>query len=256
VLELPAPVCVSSGPWSIPDGVDRSCIGSYTTKSVTPKPREGNSGTTFVNVDGGYINNMGLPSPGIESWAESYEPIGVPTFVSLALFDQFNVGRACRLVKDLPDVIGVELNISCPNVAYETTELCNMLKFIKNFDLLTSVKISAEEAAIRKALSRSHRGIDALVVSNAHVGAAVVNGGVIRGGLSGPAIRHRTLSLVKYAADLAPENVTIVACGGVTKGQDVKDYMDAGATYVQVGSAHISEPDCTTRITSEYLEII
>ena len=255
ITELKSPICIAAGPWTLPEGVDKSCIGSYTTKSVTPEPREGNTGETFVAVENGYINRMGLPSPGINKWIDQYKSAGIPTFVSLALFSPEEMQRTIKKLKELPDVIGIELNLSCPNTPaahYDTHDI--LTKIVRNSDLFVTIKAAPNVRTIRQC-SHSLRGIrnSAVVVANSVPVTIFHQNEPFSGGMSGPVIKPIVMNAVKYAVWLS--HTPVIACGGISSGQDVAEYMALGAKYVQVGSAHIKEPDCTTRIMSEYLDL-
>jgi len=253
-VELRSPICIAAGPWGT-IGIDKSCVGSYTTKSVTPDPREGNSGETFVTVDNGYINRMGLPSPGVDAWIDQYESVGIPTFVSLALFGLADVEKALKRLENLPDVIGVELNVSCPMVSRKYSDLPNILGVIKRkSDLFVTIKASPTPISIRRLNHLGRSGtLDGIVVANSIPATTFLQKAPFSGGMSGPVVAPVVMDLVKNALKRA--NVPIIACGGISSGQDVVEYMALGAKYVQIGSAHIKEPDCTTRIMAEYLDL-
>jgi len=254
-VDLKSPICVASGPWGLPTGVDLSCIGAWTTKTVTPESRNGNDGETLLPVLGGFINRLGLPNPGIEEFIESYVFSGVPTFVSLADFSPFLLEKWVKRISELEGVIGIELNTSCPNaddLTFNFACLATKVAHIKReTGLLATVKLAPNLDQLSKVMPKCRMACpDALVISNS---APSMVGGMT-GGLSGPALKPLSLRCVHEA--LKVPKIEVIGCGGVTCGQDVVDYLNVGAKYVQVGSIHLKEPDATTRIMSEYLDLI
>lgn len=252
---LDSPIWIASGPWELPDGVDKSCVGAYTTKTVTPKPNVGNKGEVLKPVPGGLINRMGLPSLGLEKWIEDYESVGVPTFLSYSgTID--GLKPYLKEIGRLPDLVGIELNISCPSSPQPFTVIDPISEYIYGWtELRLIVKAPPNFDSIRTILQKCrHAPIYGVVVSNSHPAAVVENGQVFEGGMSGPNVKYVNMALVKAAKELKTDT-PIIACGGVQTGQDVSDYLSLGANFVQVGSKHLGEPDATTRIMAEYLDI-
>lgn len=253
-MHLDSPICIASGPWGLPEGIDTSYIGSWTTKTVTPEPRLGNSGEVLFPIEGGYINRLGLPNPGIKKFLQEYEPRGVPTFVSIAGFQEKDVQKYIPELSSLEDIIGIEINISCPNVEHDTFSYNTTLNWkvpaIREVsDLLITVKLGPSSPHYTLEDNKDNiiviEEVDGIILSNTFP--------TRNGGISGKPLKAHSLQKVREMAILT--STPIFGCGGISTGQDVLDYLDAGATFVQIGSVQINEPDASTRITAEYLDL-
>jgi dihydroorotate dehydrogenase (NAD+) catalytic subunit len=237
-------VAISSGPWGLPEGIDTSCILSWTTKTLTPEPRLGNSGDALLECREGILNRYGMPNRGIKRFLDEYEYFGVPTIVSIAGFDVEDISRLSRKLDKLEGIIGIELNVSCPNV-----HGMDAIPHVKS-ELPVSVKLSPCTVNLRQRLTRiGGCGIDSIVLSNS---IPILKDGV-RWAMSGAPLKAISLRCVMDASEMTP--LPIIGCGGITTGKDVQEYIEAGATSVQVGSIHLNEPDATTRITAEYMDL-
>jgi dihydroorotate dehydrogenase (NAD+) catalytic subunit len=243
------------------------------TKTVTPLPREGNEAPRVCEVAGGMLNSIGLPNPGLEAFAETVLPalraLGRPLVVSIGGFEHADYESACRRLEALPGIAALELNVSCPNVksgcisigsdAAETEAVVRACRAATALPLW--VKLSpnvADLAAIARAAERG--GADALVLTNTLRGLAIdqrslkpLLGGVT-GGLSGPALKPVALAAVhtcRAACDLA-----LVGVGGIASGGDAFEFLVAGASAVQVGSAAFREPLLARRVRDELATLL
>ena len=203
------------------------------TKTVTPLAREGNEAPRVCEVAGGMLNSIGLPNPGLEAFAESVLPavraLGRALVVSIGsdAAETEAVVRACRAATRLP--LWVKLS---PNVA----------------DL----------AAIARAAERG--GADALVLTNTLRGLAIDHSslepllGGVSGGLSGPALKPVALAAVHTCR--AACSLPLVGVGGIASGWDALEFLAAGASAVQVGSAAFREPLLARRVRTELATLL
>ena len=243
------------------------------TKTVTRLPREGNEAPRVCEVAGGMLNSIGLPNPGLDAFAESVLPavraLGRPLVVSIGGFEHADYELGCRRLDGVPGIAAIELNVSCPNVrsgcisigsdAAETEAVVRACRAATGLPLW--VKLSpniADLAAIARAAERG--GADALVLTNTLRGLAIDHRslepllGGVTGGLSGPALKPVALAAVhtcRAACDLP-----LVGVGGIASGGDALEYLAAGATAVQVGSAAFREPLLARRVRSELATLL
>jgi dihydroorotate dehydrogenase (NAD+) catalytic subunit len=259
-LTLKNPIMPGSGCFS--EELDRiydvAQLGCFIPKSIEIIPREGNPVPRVCETPAGMLNSIGLPTFGIAHFLEHQLPIylrfGIPVVVSVsgATAEEFAV--ICRQVS-LPEVAGIEANISCPNkeengrafamtpdstlrvmkAIRQTTRKPVWAKLTPNTGDIAEVAQAAEEG-----------GADALVVANTILGMAIDTEtfrpkiGNVMGGLSGPAVKPIVVRLVYQCAKAV--RIPIIASGGIMSAADVVEYLAAGATAAQVGTANFLEP--------------
>jgi dihydroorotate dehydrogenase (NAD+) catalytic subunit len=243
------------------------------TKTVTPLPREGNEAPRVCEVAGGMLNSIGLPNPGLAVFAETVLPavraLGRPLVVSIGGFEHADYQLACRRLDGVAGIAALELNVSCPNVksgcisigsdAAETEALVRACRAATGLPLW--VKLSpnvADLAAIARAAEQG--GADALVLTNTQRGLAIDHWtlepllGGVTGGLSGPALKPVALAAVQTCR--AACELPLVGVGGIASGWDALEYLAAGASAVQVGSAAFREPLLARRIRTELATLL
>jgi dihydroorotate dehydrogenase (NAD+) catalytic subunit len=229
-----------------------SGAGAVISKSIGPEPRRGHPNPTLVRVDCGALNAMGLPNPGVEYFVEEIKQLikmGIPTIAS---FFGGSTHEFAEVAYQLTHagVDALELNASCPNVAKELGMLAsdagNIEKvtsavkeetklplFVKLSPNVTNIKIIAEAA--------ERGGADAITAVNTLMGMAIdVNMkrpilANVTGGLSGPAIKPVALRCVWEIAQTV--NIPVIGCGGITTGRDAIEFILAGASAVEIGTA-------------------
>ena len=226
--------------------------GAVVTKSVGLKPRMGYSNPTVVQVDCGLINAMGLPGPGIHNFGEEIKEAkkgGVPVIVSIYGFSPEDFAEAARVaVEEGADAL--ELNVSCPHVEKTGSEIgqsprlvAKVVEEVKNkVDKPVFVKLTPNVADIIKvAEAAAKAGADAITAINT-VRAMAIDVKTTRpilankiGGLSGRAIKPIAVRCV-YEIHRQVD-VPVIGCGGVTTWQDAVEFMLAGASAVQIGTA-------------------
>jgi len=244
---------------------DFSSVGAIVTKTVTEAPRDGNRPPRLAETPGGLLNAIGLENVGIERFLDEKLPaaaaLGAPVVVSVAGDSPAAFARLARRVGERPETAAVEINISCPNVERArrpvwddpdaTAAVVAAARAATGKPLL--VKLSPNTAdALSVAEAAQRAGADALVVANTLPGMRIdiETGrpalGNATGGLSGRALMPVNLALVWRIA--AGVSIPLAGSGGVATAEDALEYLMAGASAVQVGTALFLDPDAATTI--------
>jgi len=267
-LELRNPVLVASGTFGyareMAGLVDFAKLGGIIPKTVTRQPRAGNPPPRTVETPSGLLNAIGLDNDGIEHFIAHHLPYlrTLPTAIIPNIAgkseDEF-FEMAAMLAKE-PGLAAIELNLSCPNVAGGIDFATNpevTRRIVRGVRDLLDVPIIAkltpnvtDVVAIAKAAADG--GVDAVSIANTFVGMAIdwrkrkpILGNVT-GGLSGPAIKPLVLRLVWQTAKA--KIVPIIAVGGIATLDDVMEFLVAGASAVQIGTANFYDPMASVRI--------
>ena len=256
-LELENPTALASGILGYsPESLLRIAeagAGAVVTKSVGLKPRMGYANPTVVQADCGLINAMGLPNPGIAEYASEISftksVIRVPLIVSVYGYSAEEYATVAKAASDA-GADALELNVSCPHVKETGSEIGQNPKLLKQ--VIQQVKAVTSKPVIVKlspnvtdivelAKAATQAGADALTAVNTVRAIAIDTETALpilsntRGGLSGPAIKPIALRAVY---DIYEQVKTpIMGCGGVTTWQDAIEFLLAGASAVQVGTA-------------------
>jgi dihydroorotate dehydrogenase (NAD+) catalytic subunit len=222
------------------------------TKSVGLKPRKGYPNPTVVQVDCGILNAMGLPNPGIEYFAKEIQEaktIGCPIIVSVYGFSVEEFVEVAKKAAEA-DADALELNVSCPHVEKTGSEIGQDPKLLKT--IVKAVKRNVPKPVFVKltpnvtnivecAKAAEEGGADAIVAINTVRGMAI-NAETAKpilgnkfGGLSGQAIKPVALRCVYEIYREA--KVPVIGCGGISHWRDAVEFMLAGATAVQIGTA-------------------
>jgi dihydroorotate dehydrogenase (NAD+) catalytic subunit len=233
-------------------------LGAIICKGTTLKPRRGNPQPRLVETASGLINSIGLQNIGVEALVRDVAPVWatwrVPVIVNIAgdSVEQF-AALAARL-DGVPGVSGFELNISCPNVAGgmdfgQDPHLAAAVTaaVLRETTLPVIVKLTPNVTDVREiARAAADAGADALCVINTIQGMAIDVKqrrpaiSTVFGGLSGPAIKPIALRMVYQVAEAV--DVPVIGCGGIASATDAIEFVMAGATAVQVGTATFSNP--------------
>jgi dihydroorotate dehydrogenase (NAD+) catalytic subunit len=221
--------------------------GAILPKTTTPASRAGNPPPRVAETPAGMVNSIGLQNPGIEGFLRDLGAfdLGVPLFVSAAGDTVEEFGALCERLGADERIAAIELNLSCPNVECGGLTFCATPTAVEDVVAAcrrtTSKPLFAKltfEGVVENALAAEAAGADALTVMNT-IPALTVDAHrrsvLVRGGLSGPAIKPVALRAV-YDVSRAVR-VPILGSGGVVSGVDVAEFMLAGATVVQVGTA-------------------
>jgi dihydroorotate dehydrogenase (NAD+) catalytic subunit len=259
-LTLRNPVMPASGTFA--EGLDRvidfNRLGALVTKTITRELRTGNPLPRVVERPGSLINAIGIPSKGIAHFVEEmlpyYAAYDAPLVVSISAPTAEGFASLAAEMS-LPGVAAIEANISCPNIEEDgkafamrpeptekvtrelraATALPLWVKLTPNTGDMPEVARAAEAA-----------GADAITVANTILSMAIdlktfkPSLGNIMGGLSGPAIKPIILRHVFQCAKVV--RIPIIACGGISTAEDALEFMLAGASAVQVGTATFVQP--------------
>lgn len=267
-LVLPNPVGVASGTFGFgfefAQLIDIQRLGCIWTKGTTPQPREGNPPPRVAETAGGMLNSIGLQNPGVEHVATHYAPHfagwTVPVVVNVAAADTQGYLECVRRLDGVAGVAGIELNISCPNIAHgldfgrDPDAAARVVAAVRAATVLpVVVKLSpnvTDIGAVARAVEAA--GADAVSAVNTYVGMKV-HLGIRRpvlplgtGGLSGPAIKP--LALAAVAAVRAAVRIPVIGVGGIGSAADALEFFVAGADAVQVGTANFVDPQVSLRV--------
>lgn len=253
-LRLNTPLLPAAGTLAAEALTEREAAETYGAllpKTVTLESRDGNPPPRLAETACGMVNSIGLQNPGIDEFLRDLAAfeVGLPIFVSVAGDTPRDFAALCERLDYEDRVSAVELNLSCPNVEHEGmagATFCSTpgsveavvtacRKAIPSKPLIAKL---ASEGAVANALAAEAAGADAITVSNT-VQALTVDARrrsiLVRGGLSGPAIKPISLRAVYEVS--AAVDLPVIGCGGIASGEDVAEFMLAGASAVQVGSA-------------------
>ncbi len=262
-LDLRNPVMTASGTFGygaeFAEYVNLETIGAFVTKGLSLKPRAGNPTPRIVETPGGMLNAIGLQNVGIDAFIEKKTPfLRSVTTPAIANFFGNTIDEYAELARRLdhvPEVAGLEVNISCPNVkqggiVFGTDPACAR-------DVVSACRAATRKPLIVKlspnvtdivAMARAceDAGADALSVINTLTGMAIdlksrrpvlAN---VTGGLSGPAIKPVALRMVWQVARSV--RIPVIGIGGIMTATDALEFILAGATAVQVGTASFINP--------------
>lgn len=271
---LNGPVIGASGTYGYgveyADIVDLTKLGGVCSKGLTLNGKPGNEGERLWETPSGLINSIGLQNPGVQHFIQHELPemqtMGTTIFANLGggCIEDYEEGT--RLLNDTP-VDFIELNISCPNVkhggiaygvkAESAKEVVSRVKAVCKKPLIVKLSPNAESIP-EMAAACVEAGADALSLVNTFQAMAIdlerrqpvfKN---VYAGLSGPAIRPIALRMVHQVCKTV--KVPVIGLGGIATGRDALEFIMAGATAVQVGTANFADPKACNRITQEMAE--
>ena len=249
--------------------IDLRTLGAFVTKAISPEPRKGNPPERIVETAAGMLNAIGLANVGLERFVAEKIPylqsLGIPIIVNVVGHNIEDFQTVCRRLDPIDCVAGLELNVSCPNVAdglefgTEPDRLHRLVtavrKVVGRAKLI--VKLSPNVTDITTtARAAIDAGAEALSVINTLRGMAI-NVDTWKpmlanrtGGLSGPAIRPVALFMVHevYTKVAREAGVPIIGMGGISNWRDAVEFFVAGATAVAVGTALFVDPRAPNQI--------
>ena len=268
-LKLRNPVIAASGTFGYGEEyagiVPLKRLGGLVTKGLSLEPRKGNPPPRLAETPSGMLNAIGLENVGVEAFVR--EKMGFLRRAGCAVLVNFfgsaeeEYAETARRLSDVEGIAGLEANISCPNLksggAIFATEPKSVYQVVSKIRQATSsflfVKLSPNVADIAKiAVAAEEAGADAVSLINTLTGMAIdvktrspvlAN---VTGGLSGPAVKPVGLRMVWQAARAV--RIPVVGIGGIATAEDALEYLIAGATAVQVGSAHFNDPRASLKI--------
>ena len=273
-LKLKNPVLTASGTFGygeeFADFIDLNRLGGIVVKGTTLHRREGNPYPRMAETPSGMLNAVGLQNKGVDHFIEEIYPrishldTNIIVNVSGSSIDDYVA--VCEKLNPLDKVAAVEINISCPNVkqggmGFGTT--CNGAESVtrairKAYDGTMIVKLTPNVTDITEiARAAEAAGADALSLTNTFLGMAIDVEkrrpmlSTITGGLSGPCIRPIAVRMVWQVAQAV--KVPVVGLGGIMNGRDAIEFLLAGASAVQIGTANFVDPQVTIK-TIDFIE--
>jgi len=272
-VDFANPVILASGACGfgreLSEYVDMSTIGGICSKGLTLLPREGNPGCRVAETASGMLNSVGLQNPGLEAFLQHELPfmtgLGTRIIVNVAGHSTNDYQKMVeRLGAPEMPVDVLELNLSCPNV----TEGCmtigatadgvyNLVNAVRSLtDKPLWVKLTPNVTSISEmAQAAQDAGGDAVVLINTLLGLAIdvkTRRPVLQnntGGLSGPAIKPVALRMVQECYRLI--SIPIIGVGGIMNAADVIEFMLAGASAVEIGTASLLHPAACAKIIKD-----
>lgn len=273
-LKLKNPIMTASGTFGygeeFADFIDLNRLGGIIVKGTTLHHREGNPYPRMAETPSGMLNAVGLQNKGVDYFIEHIYPrikdldTRVIVNVSGSCIDDYVA--VCEKLSPLDKVAAVEINISCPNVkqggmGFGTT--CSGAESVtsavrKAYDGTMIVKLTPNVTDITEiARTVEAAGADAVSLTNTFLGMAIDVEkrkpmlSTITGGLSGPCIRPIAVRMVWQVANAV--KVPVVGLGGIASGRDAIEFLLAGATAVQIGTANFVDPQVTVKAI-DYIE--
>jgi len=271
-LRLANPILVASGTFGyareMAAFVPFDRLGGIVPKTITLHPRKGNPPPRTVETASGLLNSIGLDNDGLEVFLSKHLNyllgLGTAVIANIAAHDRDEFLQMAERLGTVPGLAGLELNISCPNVSGgvdfgvdpEWTRdivagvrgVCGLPVVAKLTPNVTNIVTIAQAAA--------DGGADAVTLTNTIQGMAInwrkrapILGNVL-GGLSGPAIKPVVLRMVYQVAQKLP-HLPIIAVGGIGSLDDVLEFLVAGASAVQIGTANFYNPTLAGRLVED-----
>ena len=273
-LKLKNPVLTASGTFGygeeFADFIDLNRLGGIVVKGTTLHRREGNPYPRMAETPSGMLNAVGLQNKGVDHFIEEIYPrishLDTNIIVNVSGSSIDNYVAVCEKLNPLDKVAAVEINISCPNVkqggmGFGTT--CSGAESVtravrKAYDGTMIVKLTPNVTDITEiARAAEAAGADALSLTNTFLGMAIDVEkrrpmlSTITGGLSGPCIRPIAVRMVWQVAQAV--KVPVVGLGGIMNGRDAIEFLLAGASAVQIGTANFVDPQVTIK-TIDFIE--
>ncbi len=276
-LTLKNPILVASGTFGYAREmlpfVNLADLGGIVPKTVTDQPRAGNPTPRIVETASGMLNAIGLDNDGLDYFLANHLPwlrtVGTSIFVNIAGedIDQF-VEMAAKVGRE-PGVAALELNVSCPNVSHGLDlgvdptlirSLVERVRYVCPHPIVAKLTPNVTDI-VGTARAAYEGGADAVSLVNTFKGMAVnwrkrkpILANDI-GGLSGPAIKPLALRMVWDVSRALPK-LPIIGIGGISSMHDVFEFLVAGASAVQIGTATFADPSVSGRLVEQLRETL
>ncbi|MBI3865015.1 MAG: dihydroorotate dehydrogenase [Planctomycetia bacterium] len=270
-LTLANPILVASGTFGyareMQAFVPFERLGGIIPKTVTPRDRRGNPPPRTVETASGLLNSIGLDNDGLDAFIEKHLSyllgLGTKIIANIAGHDRDEFVQMAERLGKCQGLAGLELNISCPNVSggvdfgtdpKKTSAVVSGVRAACELPILAKLTPNVTDIS-EIAQAAAEAGADAVSLVNTFSGMAVdwrrrrpILGNNV-GGLSGPAIKPMVLKIVWHVARTV--RVPIVAVGGISSIDDVMEFLVAGASAVQIGTANFYNPTLAGRLVEE-----
>jgi dihydroorotate dehydrogenase (NAD+) catalytic subunit len=271
-IRLQNPVLAASGTFGygleFSSLVDLNSLGGFVVKGLSREPIEGNRPPRLYETRAGMINSVGLQNIGVRAFAKEKLPelakLSTAVFANVFGYQTADYVEVVQVLEDHPGLAGYELNVSCPNTSQGgiyfssdpvlLSEVVEAVKRVARRPVM--VKLSPNVSSIEPlARAAEASGADALSLINTFIALAIdarrrrprIGHGF--GGLSGPAIKPIALRFVHQVACVA--KIPVVGLGGIASGEDAAEFLIAGASAVQVGTANFWDPESPVRVARE-----
>lgn len=268
-LQLKNPVMTASGTFGygpeFADFIPLEGLGGIIVKGTTLKPREGNDYPRMVETASGMLNCVGLQNKGVDYFCEHIYPeikdIDTNMIVNVSGSSPEDYAECAAHINELDNIPAIELNISCPNVrqggmAFGVTcaGAASVVKAVRaRYDKTMIVKLSPNVTDIAEiARAVEAEGADSVSLINTLMGMAIdiekrkpllsIN----TGGLSGPAVKPVALRMVWQVAKAV--KIPVVGLGGICNAHDAIEFLMAGATAIEIGTANFIDPQVTIKV--------
>lgn len=268
-LELKNPVMTASGTFGygleFNDFISIDEIGGIIVKGTTLEPRQGNDYPRMAEVPSGMLNCVGLQNKGVEYFCSNIYPqikdINTNMIVNVSGSTLEDYASCAARVNELDNIPAIELNISCPNVkaggmAFGVTAsgAASVVKAVREvYNKTLIVKLSPNVTSVVDiAKACEDEGADSVSLINTLMGMAIDIEkrkpilSIATGGLSGPAVKPVALRMVWQVAKAV--NIPVIGLGGISSAADAIEFLMAGATAIQIGTANFLDPTITIKV--------
>jgi dihydroorotate dehydrogenase (NAD+) catalytic subunit len=245
--------------------VDLNKLGGFCTKGLSLNPKLGNRVPRMIETSSGMLNAIGLENIGLEKFLNDKLPLldKFKTRLIVNFFGNNNVEyiEMASALSDISSIDALEMNVSCPNVEKGGIELSSdpviLQRVVESVRKVTDkfliIKLSPNVLDITKlAIAAENGGADAISLVNTYVGMKIDVGSAkpwlanITGGLSGPAIKPMALAMV-YKTCRAVK-IPVIGIGGISSVEDALEFLIAGASAIQIGTANYIDPSITIKV--------
>ncbi|NDW12931.1 dihydroorotate dehydrogenase [Bacteroides sp. 214] len=278
-LKLKNPVMTASGTFGygeeFADFIDIARIGGIIVKGTTLHKREGNAYPRMAETPSGMLNAVGLQNKGVDYFVNSIYPrikeVDTNIIVNVSGSAIEDYVKTAEIINELDKISAIELNISCPNVkqggmAFGVTAkgAAEVVKSVRSaYKKTLIVKLSPNVTDITEiARAAEESGADSVSLINTLLGMAINADtrrpvlSTVTGGLSGAAVKPVALRMVWQVAKVV--NIPVIGLGGIMNWRDAVEFLLAGASAIQIGTANFVDPTVTVKVIegiNEYLEL-
>lgn len=271
-ITLKTPVLAASGTYGygveFREHVDLGSLGGVVVKGLSREPMDGNPPPRLYETRAGMLNSIGLQNIGVRAFVRDKLPelrsLGVTVFANVFGYAVEDYVEVAKVLEDAQGLAAYELNVSCPNTKHGgiffssdpalLAEVVSAVRKVARRPLM--VKLSPNVSSIAPlARAAAEAGADAISLVNTFVALAVdartrrARLGAGFGGLSGPAIKPVALRMVHEVSKAVA--IPVAGLGGIATGEDAAEFLIAGATAVEVGTANFWDPRAPARIAEE-----